>query len=77
VCIVLVEPFVSLHDVENPLLEVVKHADLQFMVEVGLQEVGHDTGNMSNHVEFSVKRRNESLALAAFVLASLSVRYRL
>jgi hypothetical protein len=45
--------------VENPLLEVIKHADLHCMEEVGLQEVGlqevaHDTGNMSKHVESSV-----------------------
>jgi len=52
-CIVLVKPFVHLHDVENPLLEVVKHADLHCMDEVGLQEVAHDTGNLSKHVESS------------------------
>jgi hypothetical protein len=40
--------------VENPLLEVVKHAELHCMEEVGLQEVPHDTGNMSKHVESSV-----------------------
>jgi hypothetical protein len=43
-----------LHDVENSLLEVVKHADLHCMEEVGLREVTHNTGNMSKHVEFSV-----------------------
>ena len=53
-CIVLVEPFVRLHEVENPLLEVIKHADLHCMEEVGLREVAHDTGNMSKHVESSV-----------------------
>ena len=37
----------GLHEVENPLLEVVKHADLHCMEEVGLREVSHDTGNMS------------------------------
>ena len=50
-CIELVKPFVHLHEVENPLLEVVKHADLHCMEEVGLREVAHDTGNMSKHVE--------------------------
>ena len=43
-----------LHKVENPLLEVVKHADQHCMEEVGLQEVAHDTGNLSKHVESSV-----------------------
>jgi hypothetical protein len=45
---------VRLHEVENPLLEVVKHADLHCMEEVGLREVAHDTGNMSTHIESSV-----------------------
>jgi len=35
-------------------LEVVKHANLHCMEEVGLREVAHDTGNMSNRVESSV-----------------------
>jgi hypothetical protein len=39
---------------ENPLLEVVKHADLHCMEEVGLREIPHNTGNMSKHVESSV-----------------------
>jgi len=40
--------------VDNPLLEVVKHADLYCMEEVGLREVAHNTGNRSKHVESSV-----------------------
>ena len=43
-----------LDEVENPHLEVVKHAELHCMEEVGLHEVAHDTGNMSTHVESSV-----------------------
>ena len=43
-----------LHEVENPLLEVVKHADLQHMEEVGLREVAHDRWNILKHVESSV-----------------------
>jgi len=50
-CIVLVKPFVCLHEVENPLPEVIKHADLHCMEDVGLREVAHDTGNMLKHVE--------------------------
>jgi hypothetical protein len=42
-----------LHEVENPLPEVVKHADLHCMEEVRLWEVAHNTGNMSKHVESS------------------------
>jgi len=45
---------VRLDEVENPLLEVVKHADLHYMEEVGLREITHHTGNMSKHVESSV-----------------------
>jgi len=41
---------VRLHEVENPLLGVVNHADLHCVEEVGLREVAHDTGNMSKHV---------------------------
>ena len=44
----------SHHEVENPLLEVIKHADLHCMEEVGLREVAHDTGNMSKHIKSSV-----------------------
>ena len=40
----------GLHEVENPLLEVVKHADLVHMEEVGLWEVTHDTLNMVKHI---------------------------
>jgi hypothetical protein len=53
-CALLVDPFVRLHEVENPQLQVVKHADLQCIEEVGLKEVAHNTGNLSNQVESSV-----------------------
>jgi hypothetical protein len=53
-CIVLVKLFVRHHEVENLLLEMVKHADLHCMEEVWLREVAYDTGNMSKHVESSV-----------------------
>ena len=43
-----------LHEVENPLLEMVKHTNLHCMEEVGLQEIAHNTGNMSKHIESSV-----------------------
>jgi len=45
---------VRLHEVGNPLLEVVEHADLHCMEEVGHREVPHDPGNMSKHFESSV-----------------------
>ena len=40
-----------LNDVENPLLEVVQHADQHCMEKIGLRVVAHITGNMSKHVE--------------------------
>jgi len=43
-----------LHEVENPLLEVVKHANLHCMEEVGLWEIAHNTGNMLKLIESSV-----------------------
>jgi len=43
-----------LHEVENPLLEVINHADLQCMEEAGQREVAHDTGNTSKQVEYLV-----------------------
>jgi len=53
-------PFVRLHEVENPLLEVVKHAELHCMEEVGLREGAYDIGNMSKHAESLVdKARRE------------------
>jgi hypothetical protein len=41
-----------LHEVENPPLEVVMYADLHCMEDIGLVEVAHNNGNMSNRVEF-------------------------
>jgi hypothetical protein len=46
---------VRLLEVEIPLREVVKHADLHCMEEVGLREVAHDSGNKSKCVESSVE----------------------
>jgi hypothetical protein len=40
--------------VENPLLEVVKHADLHVTEVVGLREVPHNTVNISKLDESSV-----------------------
>jgi len=54
---------VCLHEVENPLLEVVKHADLHCMEEVGLWEVAHNTGNMSKHVESSVDMARQEFGI--------------
>ena len=39
---------------KNPLLEVVKHADMHYMEEVWLREVPDNTGNMSKQVESMV-----------------------
>jgi hypothetical protein len=54
---------VRLHAVENPLREVVKHADLHCMEEVGLREVAQDTGNMLKHVESSVEMARQEFGI--------------
>jgi len=59
---------VRLHEVENPLLEVVKHADQHCMEEGGLQEVAHDTCNMPTNVESSV-----NMAQSEFGIGRLGV----
>jgi hypothetical protein len=66
---------VRLHEVENQLLEVVKHADLHCMEEVRLREVTHDTGNMSKHVESSVimPRREFGMACLGVGMAQRSI----
>ena len=64
-----------LHEVENPLLEVVKHADLHCMEEGGLRKVAHDTGNMPKHVESSVDmaRREFSIGCLGIGTAEHSI----
>jgi hypothetical protein len=52
-----------LHEVENQFLEVVKHADLHCMEEVGRREVAPNTGNMSKHVESSVNMAQQELGI--------------
>jgi len=54
---------VHLHEVENPTLEVVNHADLHCMEEVGLREVTRNTGNMSKHVESSVNMARQDFGI--------------
>ena len=44
-----------LQEVENPLLEVVKHSNLHCMENVEFREVAHYTGNMLKHVDSSVR----------------------
>ena len=48
---------------ENPPLEVVQHADVQCMQEVGLREVAHDAGNMSKHIEYSVNMASQEFGI--------------
>jgi hypothetical protein len=66
---------VRLHEVENPLLEVIKHADLHCMDEVGLREVAHDTGNMSKHFESLVNmaRREFGIGCLGIGIAERSI----
>jgi hypothetical protein len=42
------------HEVENPILEVGKQANLHCMEEVGNRKVAHNTGNVSKYIEFLV-----------------------
>jgi hypothetical protein len=49
--------------VENPLLEVVKHADLHCMEEVGFREIAHNTWNMSKHFESWVNMARQEFSI--------------
>jgi len=62
----LVEPFVCLHELENPLMEVVKHTDLQCMEEVWRWEVPHNPGNMSKLVESWVNMAQQAFGISCF-----------
>jgi hypothetical protein len=42
---------VRLHEVEHPFLDVVKHADLHCIEDVGCREVAHNTRNVPKHGE--------------------------
>ena len=53
-CIVLVRPFVYLCEVEDPLIEVVKHTNLYYMEEVRHWNVAHDATNTLKHMRISV-----------------------
>jgi hypothetical protein len=59
---------VRLHEVEIPLLEVVKHADLHCMEMVGLREIAHNTGNMWKHVESLVNMAGLEFAIGCLGL---------
>ena len=54
------------NEVENPLLEVVKHADLDCMEQVGFQDVSHDTGNTSKFMEFLVNMARREFGIGFF-----------
>ena len=51
------------HEVENPLLEVVRYANLHCMEEVGLWEGTNDTWNMSKRVESSVNMARQEFSI--------------
>jgi hypothetical protein len=55
-CIEPVERFPPLYEVENPLLEDVKHAEQHLIEVVALREITHDTGKMSPHVDSSMNK---------------------
>jgi len=66
---------VRLHEVENPLLDVVKHDDLHCMEEVTVREVAHDTGNMSKQIKSSVNmaRREFGIGCLCVGIAERSI----
>ena len=57
------------HVVENPLLEVVKRADMHCMEEVGPREVAHNTGNISKHVESSLNMARREFGIRCLGVA--------
>jgi len=61
--------------VENPHVEVIKHADRRCLEEVGLREVTHDPGNMSKHLEFSmdIARQEFGIGCLGIVIAERSI----
>jgi len=67
---------VLLHEVENPLLEVVKHADLHCMEEVARREVGRNTWNVSKHIESSVNmaRRDFGIGCLGVGISERSIK---
>jgi hypothetical protein len=62
-CIVLAELFIRLHDVDHPLMVVVKHADLHCIEEVGLRAATYDTRNKLKHFESSVTMMRHEFAM--------------
>jgi hypothetical protein len=52
---------VRLHEVENPLLELIKDANLHCIEEFPFRQVAHDTGNMLNQVESPVNMEQQEL----------------
>jgi hypothetical protein len=73
--IVLVEPFMHSHEVENTLLEVVKHANLHCMEKVGLRKVAHNEGNMLIPIEswVTIERRVFGIGWVGVSIAEHSI----
>jgi hypothetical protein len=67
-CIALIELLVSQREVDYPLLEVVKHADLQCTEGVLLLGVTQDIGNMSTQVEFSVNMVRQEFGISCLAV---------
>jgi len=59
-----------LHKVQNPLLEVVIHADLHCIEEVGIRKFAHDTGNVSTDVESSVNMVRHEFPIGCLSVSS-------
>jgi hypothetical protein len=63
--------FMHLHEVDNPLLVVVKHANQHCMEEVGLRKVPHNTWNISEHCESLVARLRLEFGLGWFGVGNI------
>jgi len=63
------------HEVENLLVQVVKHVDMHCVEEVGLREVDHNTGNMSKQVEsfMNTAQREFSIGCLRLGVAECSI----
>jgi len=64
---------VHLHAVENPLLEVVKHADLHCIKDVRLHEGSHNTWNISKHVESLVNMAQQEFGIGCVGAGSVQL----
>jgi hypothetical protein len=66
--------FMLHHEVQNPLLEVVKHAVLNCMQKVELRQVAHNARTRLIHVESSVSMMRGEFSIG-FLAVGIAVHY--